>query len=73
MSAFTSPKTIGFNYKRIPRKLKKKNKVRMNEFKFLTLNQKMWYILNPEHKKFLINEIIRRDNETILQRQQLLQ
>jgi len=68
---FTAPKTIGFNYKRIPRKLKKQNKVRLNEFKFLTLNQKMWYILDPEYKQFLIEEIIRRDNELILQRQQL--
>ena len=57
---FTTPKTIGFNCKRVPRKFKKKWKSELDTYSFLTLNQKLWYILeftNPDYKRFLIKQI----------------
>lgn len=59
---FTSPKKISpfYNCKRIPRKLKKKHKFILNKYTFLTVNEKLWYLLgytNPEYKEFLIDEI----------------
>lgn len=49
--------------KRIPRKFKKKHKYvfSANRYDFLTMEQKMWFILgrtNPQYKLFLINTII---------------
>lgn len=60
MDNFIAPHQIGFNYKRIPRKTKKKYKILLNKYSFLTLNEKMWYILgetNKEYRNFLIKEI----------------
>jgi len=62
---FTAPNktSYSFNYKRIPRKLKKKNKKILNgRYEFLDMNQKLWFILgitNPNYKKFLIKQIIK--------------
>lgn len=66
MKAFTPPKTVSpfYNFKRIPRRKKKKYREILNRYPFLTLNQKLWMILgeeNKEYKQFLITEIIRRD------------
>jgi hypothetical protein len=61
---FTSPKVISsfFNYKRVPRKLKKKHIEILSgsRYSFLDENQKLWYILglvNPNYKRFLIKQI----------------
>jgi hypothetical protein len=58
---FTEPKTIQFQYKRIPRKLKKKHKEFFDNCgDWLDLNQKLWYLLefeNPNYKRFLIKMI----------------
>lgn len=61
---FTVPKNLGegsfFNYKRVPRKYKKKHKTLLNQYSFLTLNQKIWYVLgetNKEYRDFLIQTI----------------
>lgn len=59
---FTPPKTISpyYNCKRIPRKFKKKHKKILNQFPFLEVNQKLWYLLgytNKEYKQFLINQV----------------
>ena len=64
---FTTPKQIQFNFKRVPRKFKKKWKHILcgDRYNFLELNQKLWYILeftNPNYKRFLIKQIVR--NET---------
>lgn len=62
---FTAPKQIGFNCKRIPRKFKKKHKNLLNKYSFLTLNQKLWYILreaNKEYSDFLIQQICAKNN-----------
>ena len=60
---FTAPKVISYNYKRVPRKFKKKWKhiLQGDRYDFLDLNQKLWYILeftNPNYKRFLIKQII---------------
>lgn len=62
MKKFTQPKQISpfYNCKRIPRKIKKKHKVILNKYPFLTVNEKLWYLLgytNPEYKQFLISKI----------------
>lgn len=61
---FIAPKVISpfFNYKKVPRKLKKKYKhiLQGDRYSFLDLNQKLWYILelvNPNYKRFLIKQI----------------
>jgi len=63
---FTAPKIISpfYNFKRIPRKIKKKWKHIFDD-PYLNINQKMWHILeftNPNYKRFLIKQII--DNES---------
>lgn len=69
MNKYTTPKKISpfNNYKRIPRKLKKKlnNLSIKNNYHHwfsdnLDLNQKLWYIMeytNKEYKQFIINNI----------------
>jgi len=67
---FTAPKIISpfFNCKRVPRKFKKKysNILQGYRFSYLTLNQKLWYILgltNPNYRDFLIKQVIIREYE----------
>ena len=67
---FTSPKQRSpfYNCKRIPRKLKKKYKPILNKYPFLTVNEKLWYLLgytNAEYKQFLINNICHEPNRSI--------
>lgn len=64
---FTKPKMFlvrpfYHNVKRVPRKLKKKYKHIFcgNRYKFLNIEQKLWFILSiekPEYHRFLINEV----------------
>jgi hypothetical protein len=63
---FKAPKCISpfYNFKRMPRKLKKEFKKSMHNrvggYEFLDINQKLWYILgytNPNYKRFLIKQI----------------
>jgi len=59
---FTAPKQITpfYNCKRVSRKFKKKHKILLNKYECLTLNQKLWMILeetNKEYKAFLIKTI----------------
>lgn len=58
---FIASKNLKFDYKRVPRKFKKKWKhILQDSYHFLTLNQKLWYILgltNPDYKRFLIKQI----------------
>lgn len=63
MYNFTPPKKLSpfYKCKRIPRKLKKKYKSILNKYPFLTVSEKIWYLLgytNPLYKQFLIDEII---------------
>lgn len=67
---FTAPKHIGtkpfYNFRRIPRK--KKKQLKKLGFDFLDLNQKLWYSLeftNKAYRNFLIQELIKIDNENI--------
>jgi len=62
---FTAPKVISpfYNYKRVPRKFKKKWKYIFDN-PYLDINQKLWYILeftNPDYKRFIIKQIIKND------------
>jgi hypothetical protein len=62
---FTAPKTIGFNYKRVPRKFKKKWKhiLQGERYNFLELGQKLWYIqhlTNEDYNRFLIKQICKK-------------
>lgn len=64
MNAFTSPRTKKI-HTRVPRKFKKKHKLLLNKYSFLTLNQKIWYILgetNKPYRDFLISEITKTYN-----------
>jgi len=63
---FTIPKNFGktphFNFKRVPRKFKKKWKhIFCNKkYDFLDINQKLWYIQhlsNPSYNRFIIKNI----------------
>ena len=66
---FIAPEVISpfYNEVRIPRKLKKKVKSWCGDNWYnLTNAQRLWYYLeksNPNYKRFLIKEVIRRDNE----------
>lgn len=67
---FIAPKTISpfFNYKRVPKKFKKKWKhiLQGEKYNFLDLNQKLWYIqsiVNPSYNDFLIKQICKNDNK----------
>jgi hypothetical protein len=63
MNNFTEPKQSSFNCKRMPRKFKKKHKILLNKYPFLTLNQKLWFILgetNKEYRDFLISKIVEK-------------
>lgn len=67
LSMFTKPKKFlerpfYNNVKRVPRKFKKKYKHIFfgNRYDFLTIEQKLWFILsleNPEYHRFLISEV----------------
>jgi len=61
---FTAPKVLSphSDYKRVPRKFKKKWKhiLQGDRYNYLDLNQKLWYILgleNSDYKRFLIKQI----------------
>jgi len=63
MDNFIAPKQLSpfYNYTRIPRKKKKKYKLLLNKYPFLTLNEKLWYILgetNKPYRDFLIKTIV---------------
>lgn len=56
-----------YNAKRVPRKFKKKWKhiLQGDRYDFLTLNQKLWYILSirdPKQHKLLITKTIKTTN-----------
>jgi hypothetical protein len=58
---FTRPKQLSpfYNYKKVPRKLKKKYK-NIFQDKLLNINQQLWCILeltNPNYKRFLIKKL----------------
>lgn len=62
---FTLPKMASpfYNYRKLPRKKKKMMAKFLNakHMEHLTLNQKLWYMLeftNPNYKRFLIKMII---------------
>lgn len=62
MNRFTAPKKFSpfYSVRRIPRKKKKQLKPLLNKYSFLTLNEKLWYILgetNKEYRDFLIQKI----------------
>lgn len=62
MGKFKQPSKISpfYNCKRIPRKMKKKYKSILDKYTFLTVNEKLWYLLghtNSEYKQFLINTL----------------
>lgn len=68
MGKFTAPDRISpfYNFNRIPRKKKKKHKILLNKYSFLTLNEKLWLILRTENKEysdFIINEICRKNEK----------
>lgn len=52
-----------FKYRRIPRKMKKKYKSILDKHSFLTLNQKLWFLLgeiNPKHREEILLNIIKK-------------
>lgn len=58
---FTAPKRISpfFNFKRVPRKLKKKYNIRDKK----QINQRLWFIqslTNPDYNRFLIKQICKK-------------
>ena len=65
MTAFTSPEHFPekpfYNFKRMPRKLKKRIKKTLEATgSFLNINQKLWYLLefeNKAYRDFLISKI----------------
>lgn len=67
---FTAPKIASPFYKndvKIPRKLKKKvKKFCGTSWEGNTNCERLWYYMeksNPDYKRFLIKEVIRKDNE----------
>lgn len=64
---FTAPKSVSFNYKKVPRKFKKKYKLILqgDRYNFLTLNQKLWLIqgiINPNYNRFLIKQVCKDES-----------
>ena len=59
---FIAPKNGGFvQLQRIPRKLKRKYSKILNQYSFLTIEQRLWYlktVINPEYCQFLIQNLI---------------
>jgi hypothetical protein len=58
---FTRPNRLSsfYDYKKVPRKLKKKYK-NIFQDKLLNINQQLWYVLeltNPNYKRFLIKKL----------------
>lgn len=68
---YIAPSNISpfYNFKRIPRKMKKKLKdfdyiLKGQQYSFLDINQKLWFILgftNPDYKRFLIKKITQQN------------
>lgn len=65
---FTLPKNISpfYNHTKVTRKFKKKwsHILQGDKYKYLTLNQKLWYILgltNPKYRDFIISEICKKN------------
>ena len=64
---YSCPKQTSFSCKRVPRKFKKKWKhvLQNKQYKFLTLNQKLWFIqgiTNINYNRFLIKKICEHNN-----------
>ncbi len=72
---FTAPSSLKYKpfwcCKRVPRKFKKKWKhiLQGDRYDFLTLNQKLWYILtiiNPNYNRFLIKKLCEKYEKNVV-------
>ena len=64
---YTAPKQLSpfYGCRRVPRKFKKKWKHLLQLHKFLSLNEKLWFILgetNKEYRDFLICKICENES-----------